>query len=459
MSKKYIPENIWEEKIPFIPHSKTDLKEMLKEIGISDVEDLLAGIPDDLRLKQPLDLPPRMSEIEVIRELTRLAKMNTVMTSFGGGGVYDHFQPSAIDTIISRPEFYTAYTPYQPEVSQGTLQAIWEYQSLICDLTGMDVANASLYCGGTALAEAAALAVRNTKRNKVIVASTSHPHHQKILRTYGAALPYQVVKIPIDANGCADMDEFNKMIDSDTAAVIIQHPNFYGILEDVEIIAEKAHQNGSLFISSFDPISLGLLKPPGEYADIAVAEGQSLGISMNYGGPYLGIMAAKEKFVRNMPGRMSGETVDSQGRRGFVLTLQTREQHIRRAKATSNICTNQALCALAAAAHLSLMGKEGIVEMADQSNQKAHYLSDRIRSETSFELKYPNSVFFKEFLITSKHSAKMVIDVLAKRKLLIGPSLGRFYPQKDENSFLIAVTESRTKNEMDWVVEELNNFS
>ena len=459
MSKKYIPENIWEEKIPFIPHGKEELQEMLIEIGVSDVEELLDGIPDELRLKEPLDLSPRMSESEVIREMKRLANVNSVLISFGGGGVYDHFQPSAIDMVISRPEFYTAYTPYQPEVSQGTLQAIWEYQSLICGLTGMDVANASLYCGGTALAEAAALAIRSTKRSKIAAASTLHPHHLKILRTYGTAMPYEVVNIPTDINGRVDKEKFSQLIDGDTAGVIVQHPNFYGILEDMEELAETAHANGSLFISSFDPISLGMLKPPSGYADITVAEGQSLGNALNYGGPYLGIIAAKEKFVRNMPGRMAGETVDSKGRRGYVLTLQTREQHIRRAKATSNICTNQALCALAAAVHLSLMGKAGIMEMADQSSQKAHYLANRIQEETNFELVYPDSVFFKEFLITSKHSAKLVIDTLAKRKLLIGPSLGRFYPGEDENSFLIAVTESRTKSEMDWVVEELNNFS
>ena len=459
-SPKYISDDLWEQNIPFIPHTKEDLKKMLEVIGVSGIEDLLEGIPDNIRLKEPLDLPPPMSELEVVRELKRLADMNQMMTCFAGGGIYDHFRPAAIETIISRPEFYTAYTPYQAEVSQGTLQAIWEYQSMICELTGLEVANASLYCGGTALAEAASLAVRNKKRRKIIAASTVHPHHLKILDTYGAAFPYNVNFVPANEKGGVDVSELERLADEDTAAVIVQHPNFYGILEEMDDLVEIAHANDALFVASFDPISLGLLKSPGDYdADIAVAEGQTLGNALNYGGPYLGVMAAREKFVRLMPGRMVGETVDRAGRRGFVLTLQTREQHIRRDKATSNICTNQALCALAAAAELSFIGKAGIAEMAEQSIQKAHYMADRIVNETGFDLKYPDSHFFKEFLITSKHRAKVVIDTLAQHNLLLGPSLGRFQSGVDENSFLVAVTESRTKGEIDWVIEELNNFN
>ncbi len=455
---KYFPDDLWEQNIPFVPHTKGDLERMLETIGAADIEELLQGIPDNLRLKEPLDLPPRMSELEVVRELERLAGMNKVMTCFAGGGVYDHFRPAAVDAIISRPEFYTAYTPYQPEVSQGTLQAIWEYQSLICQLTGMDAANASLYCGGTALAEAAAMAVRKTRRSKILAADNIHPHHRKILNTYGTAFPYEIETIPAPG-GIVDIEYLRKAVDDTVAAALVQHPNFYGLLEEVDDIAETAHSAGALFIVSFDTVSLGLLKPPSEYgADIAVAEGQSLGNPMNYGGPYLGVIAANQKFLRAMPGRMVGETVDVKGRRGFTLTLQTREQHIRRDKATSNICTNEALCALAAAVEMCLMGKEGIAEMARQSLQKAHYLAEMITRETVFKLKYPDRPFFKEFLVTSNYEAKPVIDSLAEKKLLVGPSMGRFLPVVDEHSFLIAVTESRAKVEMDWLVEELKKY-
>jgi glycine dehydrogenase subunit 1 len=322
----------------------------------------------------------------------------------------------------------------------------------------MDVANASIYCGGTALAEASALAVRHTHRNKVLVASAVHPHHLQILRTYGNAFNYEVVAVPTP-EGAISIDSINRMIDDKTAAVVVQQPNFYGILEEALDFAEIIHSQGALYIISFDPISLGILKPPGEYgADIAVAEGQSLGNPLNYGGPYLGVMSAREQFVRSIPGRIAGETVDAQGRRGFVLTLQTREQHIRREKATSNICTNQALCALVAAMELCLLGKSGLVEMAEQSLQKAHYLAERITKETNFKLKYPRKSFFKEFLLTSEYRAKKVVDTLAKSAILVGPSLGRFYPVEDEYSFLVAVTESRSKAEMDTLVEELKKF-
>ena len=393
--KHYLPDDMWDFNIPFIPHTKLDVAEILESVGASDIEELLQGIPDDVRLKEPLNLPPGLSELEVIKEMKRLAGMNQVTTCFAGGGVYDHFKPAALDSIISRPEFYTAYTPYQPEVSQGTLQAIFEYQSLICNLTGMDVSNASLYCGGTAVAEAAALAVRNTRRNKVLVVDNIHPHHLQILRTYGFAFPYEIKVIQAE-DGTVSTEAIKDHLDERTACVIIQHPNFYGLLEDVDEFAEIIHENKSLFIVSFDPISLGILKSPADYdADIAVAEGQSLGNSLNYGGPYLGVIASKQKFVRAMPGRIAGETTDLDGNRGFVLTLQTREQHIRRDKATSNICTNQALCALTAAAYLSFMGKSGIKEMAEQSLQKAHFLAANIVEQTVFRLKYPDRPFYK----------------------------------------------------------------
>jgi len=457
--KKYLPADIWDLNAPFIPHTKQDALEMLQEIGVKDVEELLAGVPEEARLKEPLNLPSGMSELEALNEMKRLANMNKVMTCFAGGGVYDHFQPAALDAVISRPEFYTAYTPYQPEVSQGTLQAIFEYQSLICDLTGLDVSNASLYCGGTAMAEAAALAVRSTRRNKILVVDNAHPHHIQILRTYGNAYPYKVKLLPAEG-GVLSPYTLKDALDADTAGVIVQHPNFYGLLEDVDEFAEIIHANKSLFITSFDPISLGILKSPGDYgADIAIAEGQSLGNGLNYGGPYLGIIAVRKEFVRNLPGRIAGETVDLDGKRGYVLTLQTREQHIRREKATSNICTNQALCALSAAAYMCFIGKSGLREMAQQSLQKAHFLASSIVDQTNFELKYPDRPFFKEFLITSRHRAKRVIDYLAKKNLLLGPSLGRFHPVVDEHSFLVAVTEARLRNEMEWVVDELKWFN
>ncbi|MDZ7318989.1 MAG: aminomethyl-transferring glycine dehydrogenase subunit GcvPA, partial [candidate division KSB1 bacterium] len=354
--------------MPFIPNTDADRKAMLERIGVKNFEELLANIPSELRFKRDFSLPDPLSELEVLRAVQLRTQCNRSVAdaiSFLGGGAYDHFVPAAIGHISSRSEFYTAYTPYQPEVSQGTLQVIYEYQSMIAELLGMDVSNASLYDGGSALAEAALMAVAETGKKRILVSQGVHPHYRQIIKTYlhGQQIETQWVALEQGSTSLADL---KTKIDHQTAAVIIQHPNFLGNLEEVFEIAPLVHEHQALFVTSTDPISLGILEPPGNYdVDIATGEGQCLGNSLNYGGPYLGILASRLKFIRRMPGRIAGATVDTQGRRGFVLTFQTREQHIRREKATSNICTNQALIALNATVYLALLGKRGLQEVAN----------------------------------------------------------------------------------------------
>ncbi len=425
---------------------------MLEAIGVESIDQLFDVIPDSLRLSGPLNLPPAMGEMELTQHMSRLASQNMPAggsACFLGGGSYDHFIPSVVDTIASRGEFYTSYTPYQPEVSQGNLQAMFEYQTLICQLTGMDVSNASLYDGGSAVAEAALMCMSVTKRlGKVVVADSMHPEYRQILHSYLKNLDTQVVTVSAP-QGKVDVSELTSAVDDKTACVLLQHPNFFGCLEEVQSIADLAHEAGALLVVSFDPVSLGRLKRPGDLsADVVVAEGQSLGSPMSYGGPYLGIMACRGPFLRRMPGRIAGQTVDRRNRRCWVLTLQTREQHIRREKATSNICTNQGLFALRAAVYLAALGPSGLREVAELCLQKSHYAARQIVQSDRFELAW-NQPFFKEFVVRDRHG--QVDQLLAGARqsgILAGLPLGEFYPELDD-CFLVTVTEKRTKTEID----------
>jgi glycine dehydrogenase subunit 1 len=421
---------------PYIPNTEEDQEEMLKEIGAKSIEELFDTIPRNLRLKTDLNLPSSLSEMELVNELQGLSGKNAHLdeyVSFLGAGSYDHFIPALVDHLSSRSEFYTSYTPYQAEASQGMLQATYEYQSLICQLFQMDVSNASLYEGATALAEAVSLAHKVNHGRKVLVAKSLHPEYRQVLTT---------------ESGVTDLTKLERKISKDTSCVVIQNPNFFGCLEKVHEIEEITHQVGSLYIVSVDPISLGVLIPPGEYnADIAVAEGQVLGGKLNFGGPYLGIFASKKEFLRKMPGRIAGETADKKGRRGFVLTVQTREQHIRREKATSNICTNHALNALRAAVYLSTLGEEGLAKVARLCLQKSHYAAERIYQIPGFKPPF-TSPFFKEFAVRCPVSSPKINKLLWDNKILGGFDLGRFYPEL-ENSLLFSVTEKRTREEID----------
>ncbi len=438
----------------FIPVTKKEQKEMLEIIG-KGLSELFEAIPDNLKVKTPLNLPPPLSEPEVKNKLKNISDKNRSLIFFSGGGVYDHYIPSVIDHIISRPEFYTAYTPYQAEVSQGTLQSMFEYQSLICKLTKMDISNASIYDGATALAEGIYMAIAVSKRNKIIISEGINPHYLEVIKTYLAG-NYPLKLIPLK-EGITDLEELE--IDEQTVGVVIQHPNYLGNLEEaLPSIIEKVHSMDALVIMGFDPISLGILKPPGDYdVDIATAEGQSLGLPMSLGGPHLGIFTAKKKFIRKMPGRIAGQTSDDKGRIGYVMALQTREQHIRREHATSNICTNQQLCALTAALYLTLMGGEGLKEVAFQTTQKAHYLADKLKN-AGFELPYNKKgrkSFFREFVVEIPYGVDRAIELGLKEGYLVGINLESF---KDEwnNHLLISVTEQRTKEEMDRLVEILS---
>lgn len=445
--------------MPFIPNTDADRKAMLERIGVRNFEELIKNIPEELRYTKDFNLPEPLSELEIYRLLLQKAQCNkgtNESISFLGGGAYDHFIPAVIGHILSRSEFYTAYTPYQAEVSQGTLQAIYEYQSMIAELMKMEVANASMYDGGSALAEAALMAISETRRNKILVSRTVHPYYRQIINTYCHGQKIGIELIELD-NGVTSLDDLKSKIDSETAAVIIEHPNFLGYLEEVEEISRVTHDNSSLFITSNDPISLGILEPPGTYdVDIATGEGQCLGNSLNFGGPYLGIFASKSKFVRKMPGRIAGATTDLKGRRGFVLTFQAREQHIRRARATSNICTNQALNALAATVYMALLGKKGIQEVANLCIQNSHYLAEKIDSLKGYELAF-NAPFFKEFVVKTPIPPQQIIDRLVNKNIFSGIDLSQFDYGLD-NGLLIAVTEKRTREEMDLFVQLLTEF-
>ena len=444
--------------MPYFFNTPDDQRAMLAAIGAASIEELFSPIPREMRLNRPLDIPPALSELELSQHMAALAAKNShagQKICFLGGGSYDHFVPAVVDAIASRGEFYTSYTPYQPEVAQGNLQAMFEYQTLICQLTGLDVSNASLYDGGSAVAEAVLLCMSVTKRpGKVVTAASVNPEYRQIIDTYFASIGAKLVTVETP-DGIVSPEKLAAAVDDETACVLIQHPNFFGCLEDVERIAKVAHDRGALLAVSFDPISVGLLKRPGDLgADVAVAEGHSLGTPMQFGGPYLGIMACREQFVRRLPGRIAGQTVDRRGRRCWVLTLQTREQHIRREKATSNICTNQGLFALRAAIYLATLGPQGLRETAELCLRKSRYAFDQITSLARFSAAF-SSPTFKEFVVRDRDG--QVADVLARASaagFLAGIPLDRWYPELSD-CFLVTVTEKRTKHEIDGLVKAL----
>lgn len=442
--------------MPFIANTDEQRREMLKAIGVDRFEALIDNIPDEVRLNRPLEIPPALSQFEVARHLAALAEKNRNLqdfTSFLGAGAYDHYIPPAVNHILSRPEFYTSYTPYQPEVAQGNLQVIYEYQSMICELTGMYAANASMYDGGSALAEAVLMAHAATNRPKVLLPDAVHPYYRQIIATYTENLDIELIPIDTYKTGVTPLDALQDQLDDSVSAVILQHPNFFGNLEDVAAVGKLAHDYGALFIVAVDPLSLAILEPPGRYgADIVVGEAQCFGNALSFGGPYVGIFATTEALLRRIPGRIAGATVDRHGRRGFVLTLQTREQHIRREKATSNICTNQALNATAATVYLALMGREGLREAANHCLQKAHYLAQRIADLEGFSLAY-DAAFFKEFVVRTPVPAATICERLLNDRIFAGVPLSRFYG--DDHAMLVAVTEKRTREELDRFVERL----
>jgi glycine dehydrogenase subunit 1 len=430
---------------------------MFRTIGISSEDELFTDIPEKFRLKEPLDLPPALSEWEAVDTLQELASESRNLTCFAGAGYYDHYIPAVVDHLIRRSEFYTAYTPYQAEVSQGTLQSIYEFQSMVCELMGLDVANASMYDGASAMAEAALMAhAIQRKRDKIVLSITVNPHYRQVLDTYNLGLGMPVEIAPRSDAGVTDLKALEALIDDQTAAVIIQSPNFYGVIEDLETAANLAHDAGALLIAVVDPVSLAILRSPGECgADIAVAEGQPFGNALSFGGPVLGLFAAREKYIRNMPGRIVGLTEDVEGRRGFVLTLQTREQHIRREKATSNICTNQGLCALAATIYLSTVGKQGLRQVAAASTQMAHYAYERIVAETKLQPLFPEAPFFREFALKTPRPAREILEQGATRGVLAGVALSRFPHIDVDDGLLIAFTEKRSKDDVELLLEVL----
>jgi glycine dehydrogenase subunit 1 len=439
---------------PYIPHTEQDIRRICNAVGIGSVEELFSSIPAGLREKGALALPEGLSEKELKDLLTEIAARNsTVKTlkSFLGAGSYNHYIPAAVGHIAGRSEFYTSYTPYQPEVSQGTLQAIFEYQTLICQLTGMDVSNASLYDGSTATAEAALMAKRITNRKKVLLSAALHPEYREVARTYLGGGVKEVFYCT--QRGTTLEDALKETLDEDTACLIVQQPNFFGSIEDLAGLSRTVHSMGALFIVTIaEPLSLAILRPPGAFsADIVVGEGRSFGTPPSFGGPCLGFMATKENYIRQMPGRIVGETVDRNNKRAFCLTFATREQHIRREKATSNICTNEGLLALGCSIYLSLMGKEGLRNLAHINLSKAVYLKERLRAVRGIEVSFASPVF-NEFVIEADGKPEGFLKKLLERGILGGVFLGRFYPELNRH-ILVAVTEMNSKEEIELYAE------
>jgi glycine dehydrogenase subunit 1 len=466
----------------YVPHSADDVRSMLAAVGVAEVDDLFAEIPEAVRRREALPLPPGLAEVEVAAELRRLADRDTPATrlvSFLGAGVYDHYVPAVVDAIVSRGEFLTAYTPYQPERSQGVLQTVFEYQTAICELTGMDVSNASMYDGGTALAEASILAGAQTRRGEIVLSAGVHPEYRQVLETETAGYGPRPRTVGLLVGAATDLEALAAAVGDDTAAVVVQQPNFFGALEDLDAVAAIAHDAGALLVVVADPLSLGLLEAPGSAgADIVIGEAQALGNAMNFGGPGIGFMAVTHKLMRRLPGRLVGETVDLDGRRGFVLTLQTREQHIRREKATSNICSNHALNALATLVYLSWLGKEGLPELGELCVRKAAYLRQRLLALPGVAA-FTEGPVFREFAVRLPLSADEIVAALVPEGFLAGVDAGRFaaqfaghlpatgdaVPAGDPGEaaaaetlrrvLLVAVTEKRTRAEMDAFVDAL----
>jgi glycine dehydrogenase subunit 1 len=438
----------------YIPNSPDERRSMLAEMGCERIEDLFEQIPKKLRLNEPIGIGHPMSEPDLLAYFRDLASQNAAhYQSFLGAGAYSHFIPTIIDPLISRAEFFTAYTPYQPELSQGTLQYIFEFQTMICQLMGMEVANASLYDGSTAVAESVLMASRVTRRNRFIIADTVHPQYREVTSSYTKNLGLEIERAGHTDAGTLDLNSVR--IGKETAAVIVQSPNFFGCVEDLAAIADAAHQAGALFVvAASEPMSLGVLRSPGACgADIVVGEAQSFGIPLSYGGPYCGLFATNEKYMRQMPGRLVGETTDGEGRRGYVLTLSTREQHIRREKATSNICTNQGLFALMATVYLATMGRRGVQEVARQNLQKAHYAASEIAKLDGFGLRF-TAPFFNEFVVRTPRAASEVTKRLLDKKIIGGVALESFYPEMSD-SLLVCVTETTRKEAIDNFVSAL----
>ncbi len=443
----------------YLPMTEQDKQEMLDRIGVATIDELFEDIPEKVRFQGSYHIKPAKSEAALMKELAQLASKNkdtASNVSFLGAGVYNHYKPVIVDHVISRSEFYTAYTPYQPEISQGELQAIFEFQTMIAELTGMDIANSSMYDGGTALAEAGMLAAGHTRRGKLLVSGAVHPEYQDVVKMYATGQSIEVVTIPTK-DGVTDIEALKGLIDDQTAGVIVQYPNFFGQVENLQPLADITHDAKGLFIVSANPLALGVLTPPGKLgADITVGDAQVFGIAEAFGGPHCGYFAVTNKLMRKVPGRLVGETVDQDGRRGYVLTLQAREQHIRRDKATSNICSNQALLALASSVAMTALGKQGMQEMAKQNIVKTRFAKNAFEA-AGFEVAYQGA-HFNEIVVNTKQNVTELNKALIEKGIIGGFDLGRVYPEL-ENHALIAVTEIRTKEEIEQLVAEMGAYN
>ncbi len=443
----------------YFPSSDKDINSMLSELGVLDEEELFVSMPEEFKIKKPLDLPPPMDEISLFNYFSEIASKNrTDLIPFIGAGAYPHYIPSLVDYLSSRGEFLTPYTPYQPELSQGNLQIIFEYQTLMCSLTGMEVSNASLYDGATATAESALMAWRIKKGEKILVSSAVHPFWRDTLRTYLKNFKIEIIEIPFQNDGKTDLKKAKEMVDEKTFAIIVQSPNFFGIIEELKEISKFSKEKNILFLVGIsEPLSLGLFKPPGEFdADIVFGEAQSFGLPLAWGGPYLGFIASKMEYVRQMPGRIVGETVDKNGKRGFVLTLSTREQHIRREKATSNICTNQAWCALRATIYLETLGRKGLMRLAKLNFLRASYARKRMERLNGLKIKF-SSTHFNEFLVEFERPFEKIKEKLEKEGYIAGLSLSEFYKEL-ENNYLFCFTEIHTKEMIDRFIEKMGEL-
>ena len=440
---------------PYLPHTDEEIQQMLSDIGVDSIDELFADIPEKIRYKGELNLPKSQSELEVYTRLQALADKNQHAVSFLGAGIYDHLIPSTVGAIMGRTEFYTSYTPYQAEISQGVLQAVFEFQTMMCELTSLEVSNASLYDGHTAASEACALAINSTRKTDTILySSTIHPYTKQVLETFFEDLDVNLVQLP-EKDGVLDTSSIKGQLTDSVAALLVQSPNIYGILEDYSGVAEVLHENKSLFIVSSNPMSLGALKSQGEWgADIAIGDTQPFGLPAYYGGPSVGYIAATEKVLRKMPGRIVGQTEDEEGKRAFVLTLQAREQHIKRERATSNICSNQALAALGTTVYLATVGKEGFKELSVQNMQKAHYLAEKLQEEAGIEL-VADKPFFNEFTLKLPKPAVEVAAAMEKDGIFGGVALNELDASLPDNLLTVAVTEKRTADEMDRYVQSI----
>lgn len=443
--------------MPYIPNTDDDRRRMLEKIGVKNIEELFDAIPSHLRLNRPLHIPA-LSELELLRQIQEMSKeSHEGLLCFAGGGVYDHFIPAAVDAIVSRPEFVTAYTPYQAEVAQGTLQVMYEFQSHICRLTGMDVANASMYDGATAAAEAVIMTLSVTKRRKAVISETVSPLYREVIAAYLSGRDVEIITVPLK-DGLTDLNRLRDIVDENTGCVMVSQPNFLGLLEDVPPIAELTHKVGAKLIMAVDPIAQAILKTPAEYdADIALGEGQPLGIPVSFGGPLLGFFAAKKELVRYMPGRIASRTKDVDGKDGFVLTLQTREQHIRREKATSNICTNEALCATTAAVYMTLMGKTGLKKVALLSAERAQEAARKIFALNGYE-PYFKAPFVREFAVKTPRPAEKIILAMVEKQIVPGINAGRWFKGLG-NCLIVACTEKRTTEEINSLVSALKELA